>query len=90
MPDADFRSTAVSGKPILTSDLMFGANPLEPDLAQAATADTLAEIIQTIFENPPATLTPAQLVALRTLLEVLSVAGVESRSGSRRTCAVHG
>ena len=50
MPDADFRSTAVSGKPIALSDLMFGANPLEPDLSQAATADTLAEIIQRVFQ----------------------------------------
>ena len=80
MPDADFRSTAVSGKPIALSDLMFGANPLEPDLSQAATADTLAEIIQRVFENPPALLTDAQELVLQTVLDVLSIAGVEAEA----------
>ena len=80
MPDADFRSTAVSGKSIALSDLMFGANPLEPDLSQAAKADTLAEIIQRVFENPPALLTDAQELVLQTVLDVLSTAGVEAEA----------
>ena len=80
MPDADFRSTAVSGEAIGLDHLIFGANPAEPDLSLAAAADTLREVIATIFANPPATLMPAQQLVLQTLLDVVSTPGVEAEA----------
>ena len=54
MADADFRSTAVEGRGIATDHLLFGADPAIPNLALAASANTLAAVILRIFENPPA------------------------------------
>ena len=71
------------GQPHLTialTDLLFGANPAQPDLTLAASADTLAEVIATIFANPPADLTTAQELVYQTLLDVLSTAGVEAEA----------
>ena len=86
MPDADFRSTEIAGRSIELTDLMFGATPTQPDLSVAAKADTLAEIIRRVFEEPPASLnvppgtaTAKQLV-LQTLLDVLSTDGVEAEA----------
>ena len=89
MPDADFRSTAVraagAGERIALTDILFAANPADSDFATAARADTLAQIIATIFENPPGTLTPAQQMALRMLISVLNEGEVDARDGT----AVH-
>ena len=85
MPDGNFRNSNVQGRDIRTSDLMFGADPGESNLAVAARADTLAEIILTIFKNPPTTLTDTETTALRTFLEVLNQAQVDARAEVRYT-----
>ena len=53
MPDADFRSTEVSGRAggIRPADYVFGADPNESDFAAAARSDLLSELITTIFNN---------------------------------------
>ena len=87
MPDADFRSTEVSGRAggIRPADYVFGADPNESDFAAAARSDLLSELITTIFNNPPSTLTDPQV--LRTLLDVLDPAGVDARAVVRYTDA---
>ena len=64
MPDADFRSTEVSGRAggIRPADYVFGADPNESDFAAAARSDLLSELITTIFNNPPSTLTDSQVL----------------------------
>ena len=54
MADGDFRDAAVQGRAIRTTDLLFAADPDETDLEAAARSDTLAQLIATIFANPPA------------------------------------
>ena len=54
MADADFRSTTVEDRGIALGHLLFGADPGVPNLAAAASANTLAAVILRIFENPPA------------------------------------
>ena len=54
MADADFRSTTVEDRGIALGHLLFGADPGQPNLAAAASANTLAAVILRIFENPPA------------------------------------
>ena len=58
---------------------MFGADETVTDLALAGRSDTLSEVIETIFANPPASLTAAQQAALQTLLFVLSETDVDGR-----------
>ena len=83
MPDADFRSTAVAGRGIRTTDHVFGADSSESDFAAAARSDLLSELITTIFNNPPGALTDPQV--LRTLLAVLTEGEVDARAVARFT-----
>ena len=46
MSDANFRSAAVRGRGIRLTDLVFGADPDVSDLADAARADTLDEMVE--------------------------------------------
>ena len=85
MPDADFRSTAVAGRGIRTTDHVFGADSSESDFAAAARSDLLSELITTIFNNPPGALTDPQV--LRTLLAVLTEGEVDARAAVRFTDA---
>ena len=68
MADGDFRDAALVGRPIRTSDYVFAADPSQTDLSLAGRSDTLAQMIATIYQNPPASLTTAQQTALRALM----------------------
>ena len=70
MPSADFRSSTVTGRAIRATDYLFGADPTESDLSQAARSDTLLEVFATMLQNGGsiAALTDAEQLALRTLI----------------------
>ena len=68
MADVDLQGTVAEGRAIATTDVVFGADPAVDDAAAAFKTDTLAQVIATIFQNPPGALTTAQQMALRTLI----------------------
>jgi len=68
MPDIELNNNAVKTRSIAVGDLIFAADPDETNASAVFAADTLAQLIVTIFTNPPATLTPQQKTALQTLI----------------------
>ncbi len=53
MADGDFRSASVQGRGIRLTDLLFGADPSESNLADGGRSDTLAQLIVTIRAELP-------------------------------------
>ena len=70
MPDVNLNAAAVKARNIRTTDVIPAFNPDEVDASESGRTDTLAEVIATIFQNPPDSLTDDQATALRTLLEI--------------------
>ena len=83
MANANLR--ALAGNPIRTTDVLAGFDQSITDAAQAARTDTLAEVITTIFANPPGLQTDTIAERLRTLAASLSEAEVDARAEVRFT-----
>ena len=84
MADANFNSEDAKGRAIRPTDLVFAADPDEADFEAAARSDTLAELIATIFGNPPDSLTTEQRQAVRVALGLATVPAPPAGAGSQR------
>ena len=73
MVDVNLRSTAVRGRGFDTADRVFAATQSDGDAETAFKSDTVAELIELIFENPPSSLSDLQRLDLRTLLRAALV-----------------
>ena len=82
MADVDLQHADVLARGIRTTDLVIGADPSENDAAAAFRTDLMSEVIATIFENPPSTLTSQQATALRTLLSITANPSADSTANA--------
>ena len=82
MADVDLQHADVLARGIRTTDLVIGADPTENDAAAAFRTDLMSEVIATIFENPPSTLTSQQATALRTLLSITANPSADSTANA--------
>lgn len=73
MADGNFRDAVLRGRTIRTTDFLpaVAYDPGSADLKAQGRADTLAEVIRTIFRNPPGNLTAAEQLAVRNALSIL-------------------
>ena len=82
MADVDLQHADVLARSIRPTDLVIGVDPTENDAAAAFRTDLMSEVIATIFENPPSTLTSQQATALRTLLSITANPSADSTANA--------
>ena len=88
MADANFRDTAIINRDIRETDVLFAADPSNADLSAGARRDTLAEVIRTIFLNPPNLNSTQQLafrIAFNAQSGLLTVTQSEAQAGTETT-----
>ena len=85
----EITDSGAEARPIEIGDELFAFNRLETDPNLSQRTDTLAMVIETIFQNAPAasTLNTTQQDALRLLMAALSEAEVDARAVVRYTNA---
>ena len=82
MADVDLQHADVLARSIRPTDLVIGVDPTVNDAAAAFRTDLMSEVIATIFENPPSTLTSQQATALRTLLAITANPSADSTANA--------